>query len=292
MIRPALVLVALAVPAAATALAAGGGPSPGVIQGGNGVLSPNGKVRYVAVAAGGGTAVEAVRVHGGIVGRVTSIRGTYGVPLVAQDGTSGGLSADGRTLVLATYPALPGAQATTRFAVIDTKRFRLRRVVTLKGSYSYDAISPNGASVFVIEYVSYEPTSNAVAYRVRALDATTGRLALGAIVDKREPDESMQGFPVTRAPGRDGWAYTLYARNGAGKAFVHALDTRHSAAFCIDLPWANSTGALWNVRMTLSPDGSQLVLRQPPVGRLAVIDTKTFRVQALRKPVAPGAPIP
>src|SRR5439155_13262567 len=157
---------------------------------------------------------------------------------------------------------------------------------------SYDAISPNGSNVFVIEYLKYQPTTNAVEYRVRALAAGTGRLTPGAIVDKREPDESMQGFPVTRASSRNGeWAYTLYARNGAGKAFVHALDTRRAAAFCIDLPWSNVSGSLWNVRMAVTPNGSQLVLRQPAIGRLATIDTRSLRVQVLKKPVAPGTPI-
>jgi len=292
MIRLALVLAALAIPVTTVALAAGGGPSPGVSQGGEGVLTPNGKIRYVAVAAAGHTTVEAVRVAGGIVGRVTSLPGTFGVPLVAQDGSAGGLSGDGRTLVLATYPVLPGASAVTKLAVVDTTRLRLRRIVTLPGSYSYDAISPNGSRVFVIEYVSYAPSSNAVAYRVRALDVATGRLLAGTIAAKGEAASDMQGFPVTRAPTRQGaWAYTLYARSGAGKAFVHALDTRHGAAFCIDLPWSNAGGALWSVRMRLTHGGSTLELRHPVVGLLATIDTRSFRVRVLKKPVAPGTPI-
>ena len=41
---------------------------PGYVsQGGSGVLSANGKTRYVAVPAGNATAIERVRVHGGSI---------------------------------------------------------------------------------------------------------------------------------------------------------------------------------------------------------------------------------
>jgi hypothetical protein len=40
--------------------------------------------------------------------------------------------------------------------------------------------------------------------------------------------------------------------------------------------------------MALSRDGRSLELRQQGVGRLAVIDTRSFAVQALARPVAAG----
>lgn len=290
MLRRALVLVALSLPAT-VAVAAGGGPSPGVLQGGQGVLAPGGKVRYVAVGARDHTTVTVRSANDGRVLRALSVPGSFGVPLVAKDGTRGGISGDGRTLVLASFPTLPSASAVTRFAIVDTNRFRLLRIVKLRGAYSYDASSPNGRRVFVIEYLRYTPSANAVEYKVRALDARTGRLEAGTIAEKGEADENMQGFPVTRTPSHDGgWAYTLYARAGAGKAFVHALDTAHGSAFCIDLPWSNGGGALGGVRMVLTHAGSRLELRHPVVGLLATIDTRSFRVRVFKKPVAPGTP--
>ncbi len=283
-----LVLVPLALACAAGAAAADGGPLPGVVQGWDGVLAPGGSVRYVAVSAGGSTAVAAVRVRGGRVARWGSLRGVYGVPIVAYDGTAGGVSVDGRTLVLSTFTSGPGPQAVSRFAVLSTKMLRLRRVVTLHGAYSYDALSPDGSMLYLIEYTS---SASLVRYRVRAFDLAAGRLLAGAIVDKREPAEAMQGYPVTRATSSDGgWAYTLYGKNPLGRPFVHALNTRHGAAVCVDLPWRGvGPQGLSSVRMTL--EGTRLVLRQPPIGRLAVIDTATFRVQAFRRPVAPGTPL-
>lgn len=283
---PLVVLVALGA-AAGGARSDGGGPSPGAVQGWDGVLAPSGQIRYVALWAGRQTVVAAVRVHGGRVVRSTAVRGTYGIPAVANDGKTGGLSADGKTLVLATYATIPGPKAVTRFAVLRTRTFRLQQIVTLRGSYSYDAISPDGSAMFLIEYLSLNTASRQAHYRVRAFDLVAGKLLEGAITDRRERSEDMAGQPVTRAMSRDStWAYTLYSKYVAN-GFVHALDTRHRAAVCIDLPW-NVPG---NVRMTLSADGRQLVLRQPAIGRLAVIDTKTFRVQALKKPVAPGSPV-
>ena len=78
--------------------AVGAGPSPGVAFGSPGVVSHDGKVRYVAMRAGTGTLVEAVATRGGVVRRSRFLRGLYGIPLVAYDGSSGGLSRNGRRL--------------------------------------------------------------------------------------------------------------------------------------------------------------------------------------------------
>lgn len=285
MCRLALVPILFCIAAALTvAVAAGdGGPSPGAVTGWDGVVDPGGAVRYVALA-GTNTTVAAVRVRDGRVLRYAFLKGFYGVPLVAYDGSADGVSADGKTLVLASFPGPPSAQAVTRFPVLSTRSLKLRRMVTLRGAFSYDAISPDGSTIYLIEYLSQPPN---LRYRVRALDATTGRLIGGAIVDKSEP-EAMQGYPLARATPPDrSWAFTLYRKN-IGNAFVHALDTRHRSAVCIDLPWRIG-GA--TVKMTLTRDGSRLVLRQPHVGILAVVDTRSFRIRAFRKPVEPGSPV-
>ena len=263
--------------------ASDGGPSPGAITGWDGVVAPGGAVRYVALA-GTSTTVAAVRIRDGRVLRYAFLKGFYGVPLVAYDGSADGVSADGKTLVLASFPGRPSAKAVTRFPILATRSLKLRRMVTLRGAFSYDAMSPDGSTVYLIEYLSDAPN---LRYRVRALDARTGRLFEGAIVDKSEP-EAMQGYPLARAtPADRSWAFTLYRKN-VGKAFVHALDTRHRSAVCVDLPWRIGQAT---VKMALSRDGSRLVLRQPHVGTLAVVDTRSFHVRAIRKPVEPGSPV-
>jgi hypothetical protein len=82
----------------ACAVAAGGPISPQ--QGGVGASAPGGGVTYIALGAGQRTVIESVRRAGGAVERFTSLRGSFGIPGVASDGSATGLSADGRTLVV------------------------------------------------------------------------------------------------------------------------------------------------------------------------------------------------
>lgn len=270
-----LVLPLLLAPAAASG---DGGPSPGAISGAAGVLAPGGISRYVALPAGRSTMLANVSVRGGGVLRYTTLRGVFGIPLVAYDGTTGGISADGGTLVLASYFVSSSTAAVSRFVVLETGRLRVTRTIVLRGMFSYDAISPSGRYAYLIQYAQ---TGSAVTYRVRAYDLARGRLLPGSIVDRREPDEKMQGAPVSRATSTDGgWAYTLYARV-SGKAFVHALDTRRRAAFCINLPFKGDQQALNGLRMTV--ERGRLMVRDG-VGSVASIDRTSFKVKSYRAP--------
>jgi hypothetical protein len=261
--------------AAAPAASGDGGPSPGAVTGWNGVLSSNGAFRYVALTANAATTVAAVEVEGGRVLDYTTFKGLFGVPLVAYDGSTSGLSADGSTLVLSGF----GGPAASRFLVVSAnKHLRLRDRIALRGMFSFDAISPSGRMLYFIQYL---PSASWTNYRVRAYDLARGKLLPGSIVDRREPAEKMQGSPVTRTNSSDGvWAYTLYAR-GEAKAFVHALDTRHARAFCVDLPFAGQQPALNGIRMSVAH--GKLVLRDN-AGKLAAVDARTLRVKSYRNP--------
>jgi hypothetical protein len=157
--------------------------------------------------------------------------GTFTIPAVAYDGSASGLSGDGHTLVLI-EPRASFPRAETRLAVLDTRPLLWRTTITLPGDFSFDAVSPDGSSLYLIQYTSaVDPTK----YNVRVYDLDSSRLVKAPIVDPHERGEKMRGQPLTRATSSDGrWAYTLY--DGAGKApFVHALDTRKRTARCIDL---------------------------------------------------------
>ena len=100
--------LALAAGIAAGIASANGSPySPGLLYGWNGVGAGDG-VRYVAFGMPKSTIVAAVRVRDGHVLRSKVIRGDFAVPLVAYDGTPGGLSGNGKSLVLGSYGPLPG----------------------------------------------------------------------------------------------------------------------------------------------------------------------------------------
>jgi hypothetical protein len=271
--KKSLILVVLVLAAVGAGGARGDGGLPAtVITGGRGVLAPSGKVRYVTLTTGRQTIVAVVRVNGGQVMRWRFVRGFVGVPTVGLDGTTDGVSRDGRTLVLAsTVEGTRDGALVTRFAVIDTKTLKLRRI-ELPGAWSYDAVSPDASSLFLVQYLANVPNA---AYRVRVYELTSGRLIPEAIVDRREEEASMRGRPVTRVSSGDGrWAYTLYAR-ARKEPFVHALDTVNREAFCIDLPLEVRLGEQIGLRLRLS--GDRLAVHRNR-STLAVIDTERLAV--------------
>jgi len=244
----------------------------------DGIRAPGGSLRYVTVVAGNWTTVQAIRVRDGRVTRFTSIRGGFGVPLVAFDGTVGGLSADRRTLVLTSFLA-PNTRH-TRFAVFRAPSLRLQRQVSLRGRYSFDALSPDGRTLFVTQYTSLQDPTR---YRVRTVDLATGRLDPVVVVDKTTSG-AMRGIPLTRATGGEGRrVYTLYGGTTRA-AFVHVLDTVRRSSICIDLPWAQ----LESARLSFASGERELVVRQRGVGVLAVIDTKRYRVRVVAQPRSPA----
>lgn len=262
-----LAIAALAATGAASADAQKGGPAT-VLLGGQGVLSSDGKTRYVTLTTGRQTIVSFVRLPSGRVTHWRQLPGYFGIPVVGLDGTTDGISRDGRTLVLAT----PSGGATTQFALIDTKTLRLRRV-SLPGIWSYDAVSPDGAILYLIQY---KGLGSSPSYRVRAYDVLARRLFARPIVDSNIGERLMRGWALTRKTTSDGrWAYTLYARE-KHEPFVHALDTVKRQAYCIDLPLDLPRREQMTLRLSLRAD-RMLQIRQ---GRadVAAIDTRTFKV--------------
>jgi hypothetical protein len=273
--------------------------APAGVTGGGFPTAGGSPYRYVAIQpnlAGAPTLVERIQVDGGKVDRWWYLRGRYRVPAVAYDGTGGGLSADGRTLVLTQLPA-PRVYPPkwSRFAVLDTAlqlrhpsrsgerrpRHAISRI-SLPGFYSFDAISPDGEAVYLIHYL---PSRGPIAYEVRAFDLSTRRLLPDPIVDPEEAGERMQGLPITRAMSPDGrWAYTLYDGNGKDP-FLHALDTVRGRAVCVDLPQLEGRRNLFLLKLSLTGEGRRLVVRsdsivqgRPPSPPLLTVDTRSFAV--------------
>lgn len=191
-------------------------------------------------------------------GRSLRLDGRFSLPVVVDGGTEG-LSHDGGTLVLQG----PRSGASTRFAVLDGRLATPPRFLDLPGDFSYDAMSPDGSVLYLIEHM---PPAGSDHYAVRALDVVTGKLRDGVIVDKRTPDESMTGSPLARAASPDGAVVaTLYLR-ASGESFVHLLGTADGWALCADLP--RNAGPGWKLRFT---DGSVVVVSDPAgAGRFAI----------------------
>ncbi len=266
-------LVAAVVPLAlfVSAAASGVGPWPGLA---GTVVAPSGAVRYTAVRADGSTTVKKIRVGGGVVATST-FEGLFGIPAVTSTGRAGGLSPDGRLLVLSEPTNYNGLRRQSRFLVIATGKLALARTIVLPGEFGFDALSPDRRTLYVIQHAK---SDDLVSYVVRAYDLRANRLLAQPIVDKREADESMSGYPVARATSRRGaWVYTLYHRQ-SGKPFVHALNTVGRAAVCIDLPWQGSTNNIWTARLQLVRGDRELIVRSGTGARMATVDTATFTV--------------
>jgi hypothetical protein len=185
----------------------------------------------------------------------------------------GGLSPDGRTLVLGDVSTGAPLKKTSSFAVIDPVHTASRGVITLQGDFSYDALSPGARMLYLIQHVSDQDPRK---YQVRAYDLGARRLLDRVVIDKTSWDEVMQGMPFTREASSDGrWVYTLYA--GGAHPFVHALDTQSATARCIDLPKSWNQLDIANLRLHVG--AGKLLLRHRLGGKpLAVVDVGTLRV--------------
>jgi hypothetical protein len=278
--RRALLAAAMLLIAATPAHAAGGPVPPAF--GGAGVSTPGGHENVVALYAGADrTVLTRIRKDDGTVAQSKVIKGLYGIPGVTYDGVNTGLSADGGTLVLAG----PVDFKRTTLRVFDARKLHSRDRISLPGMVTVDAISPDGRWLYLVDYKN----GNVVQYDVRAYDLERGRMLSKPIVDPREPEEKLQGIPVTRVSSEDGrWAYTLYTGEDP---FIHALDTEGRTAVCIDLP-ASVNNDPGGVHMVLDGDTLSVAGAQPH----AVVDLKTFKVSepsaAAPKPKPTATPRP
>jgi hypothetical protein len=241
-------------------------------------------VRYLTFPARRGTVLAKVDMTTGQVMRSRFLRGRLSVPLVAYDGSAAGLSANGKTLVLI-KPRRTFPRADTTFTVLATKRLATKRAFTLRGDFSFDAISPDGRWLYLVEYLAPRDPAR---YLVRLYDLERRRLLLDPIIDPREVGDVMRGMPVTRANSPDGrFAYTLY--DGAGEhPFIHALDTVERSARCIDLHGLMGYQRLGDLKLDVSPDGGTIavVFGDEPK---ALVDTQTNEVTDATAAVNPDA---
>jgi hypothetical protein len=250
--------------------ALGGGNNPAGLQDGQGALRAEDNVRYVASKDGANTVLSALSTKDGAVMKTLSLKGKWGIPRI-DAGAS--ISFDGKTLVLAPTRL---SVASSSFKIVDTATLQVKKTVTLRGNYAFDALSPKATTLFLVKY-SGRDTSR---YVVKAADLRTGNLLPGVIADKTQQGWIMQGLAVTRVSGTDGrWVYTLYANPG-GYAFVHALDTVNRTAHCIGIPWKGDANKQWEMRLALRDDGKLAVNWQSGAPYIA-IDTANWKISYL-----------
>jgi DNA-binding beta-propeller fold protein YncE len=233
----------------------------------------NGRPTTFSARPGGAeTRVEARDAATGTLTAHETIPGQWQLPAPAQDGTLEGVSANGRTLVLT------GRQS-GRFAILETSLANAGIVASLDRRFTYDAVSPDGETLYLVEHMN-DPRHPG-RYQVRAYDIATGRIQPGFIADKRNLGEAMAGYPLARASSPDGsWVYTLY--QGPEHAFVHALAASDGYALCIDLPGgpaAKDAASFWG----LAVEGDTVYVANAARGLVAALNGPTGEVVRDRK---------
>jgi hypothetical protein len=238
-------------------------------------------------ASDGATEVNEITVQPDLPAwRSRSIDGAWRLPSIGLDPLPVGVANDGSTImhstiVLVETDAQAGA-TTSRFAVLA--RNEPARIIELPGALEFDALSPDGSILYVVEHLPAPPEGH---YQVRAVDLPSGVMREAVIADKRNLGSSMAGWPITQATHPNGVVFTLY--RGARHPFIHALNTREAWAVCLDLPEIGhqDTDAALDWGIAQSADGRGIFAVNATLGLAAAIDPGELSV---RQAVAFDAP--
>jgi hypothetical protein len=236
------------------------------------LFSSGGQVFGGPAGSLGVTVLNAYDTRSGALARQLRLPGAW-----SWDG--GGTSPDGRWVVLT---------GSLGFLVVDTTLGH-QYPVPLGGNFSFDALSNDGHSLFLIE------TLVGSAYQVRQYHVLSQAMEPGAVAIKGPETDAMAGYKITSVPAPDGsMLYSLYGRNDGKPPFVHALDLANAVSYCIDLPAiaamkssyldANTSG--WALSLDA---GRHALYASSPRGQVVVIDTQRYaavRNAAISAPVA------
>ena len=208
-------------------------------------------------------------------GRELVLDGRWALPTVGLDPVPGGRPLDDSTFALVGDRSDGyGAGEISRFAIVRAAvppadgPLQLVRTIELKGAFEFDALSPNGSILYVIEHLATVKG----AYQVRSIPVGTGVMDPGVVVDKRNIDETMAGVPVTQLRRADGNVMTLY--RGVEHPFVHALGSIEKWAVCIDLPatGVDDAAAALDWGLTQTPNGGAVYAVNATLGLVVDID--------------------
>ena len=259
-----------------------------VTQGGSGVASRDGGFRYVALPNGrGGTLLVKIYTADTEVYWSMAVPGAWGTALIGNGGRSGqGLSRDGRTLVLSSTAG--PLRSPAEFLLVDPTHAKVLRRITLPGSFTFDALSPDASRMYLIQY-THGASYNLTNYVVREYDLRANRLLPGKIADRSDHEKTMAGYAMTRTTSASGrWVYTLYQKP-SGMPFIHALDTVRGVAHCIDLPWSKTNHGAYNLVLSLRNHDRSLAVDWRSGRPLYTVAVGSWEVSPARRDAFPWA---
>ena len=232
---------------------------------------------YIVSQLPGSAQLKAIDPASGRTIAQTAIPGGYTLPNLAFQGPTGGLSPNGQWLALTKNSPSPsgegqggGASITTNFLVGSSALTDSFKAIHVNGDFVFDALSNDGQSLYLIQKMG-DPNH----YQVRLYDVGAGSLMPQVVVDKREPNEPMNGIRGDSAADPAGnYVYTVYIRQAG--PFIHALPLDHSPiAWCVDLPStaANDMEKQFHWALAVSPDGGSVYAANASLGTVAVMTT-------------------
>ncbi len=197
----------------------------------------------------------------------------------------GGVSLQGNWIALT---KANGSKTNTNIVVVYMVDGKIIHSLNLDGNFEVEAISADGNSLFLIQYLSAKSSER---YAIRLYDLARGELVPGALRAKGEPEE-MVGIAYNQVASPDGrWLLTLYLDTQNKLAFIHTLDLQDKFAHCVDLPSGDGDlDLLKYYTLSLSPDGSKVYAVNAALGIVAEVDLDSRRViravEFDRRPVA------
>jgi hypothetical protein len=221
---------------------------------------------YIVTPLTGNAQLKAIDPVSGRTIAQTTIPAGYGLPPIAFQGPTTGLSPNGQWLAL-TSQARAAAAVTTNFLVGSSSLADSFKTIQVKGDFVFDALSNDGKSLYLIQKMG-DPNH----YQVRLYDVSTSFLAPQPVVDKREPNEPMNGIRGDSATDPAGnHVYTVYVR--VAGPFIHALPLGQPFAFCVDLPSKNPRNLelQFHWALAISRDGSSVYAANAALGTVAVM---------------------
>jgi hypothetical protein len=195
----------------------------------------------------------------------------YQLPPATISGIPGGLSQNGKWLVLEAFDRGASIPNASHLLLVDTSFGSTPVPIDLKGWFGFDAISNDGRNLYLIQYVSPQ------LYHVRLYQVPQHDLYPNPIVEKgASPNSTMAGIKVMSVPSPDGsWLFTMYARQNEGP-FIHGLSMDGTPfAACIDLPGVGYNKDPNELRWSLAVNPGRSLLYAVN-GSIGVVDEVNF----------------
>src|SRR2546429_2384100 len=180
---------------------------------------------YTVTQLTGSAQLKAIDPASGRTIAQTTVPSGYSLPNIAFQGPTAGISPNGQWLALTL-----SAPSVTNFLVGPSSLGDSFKTIRVNGGFAFEALSNDGHSPYLIQKMK-----DANHYQVRLYDVAAGVLMPQPVVDKREPNEPMNGIRGDSAADANGnYVYTVYIRDGG--PFIHAIPLGEPVAWCADLP--------------------------------------------------------